>query len=282
MQQRHKDRRLYFSELANTSRNFYIDYVGKWNPVGTNTKVLEIGCGEGGNLLPFAEKGCSVTGVDINGRQIGNATLFFKENNQSGTFIASDFLLLPKPKSEEDMFDIVLVHDVLEHIEAPYKIQFLLHMKHFMRHDAIAFFAFPAWQMPFGGHQQICMHTMSKIPFIHLLPTRTYSFLLSKTGETASTAEELMSIKRSRMPIEKFEDIVKKAGMTVMHRTLWAINPHYHQKFGLQPLPVVWPFTTIRYLRNLYTTSAWFILKKQVPAEDHGKRRQAHPADRGM
>lgn len=210
MQQRHKDRRLYFKELANTSREFYIDYVEKWSPLGTNTKVLEIGCGEGGNLLPFAEKGCQVMGIDISQSQIKKASQFFKENNQTGKFIASDFLLVPKPESEEDMFDIILVHDVIEHIEAPHKMSFLQHMKHFMHHDAIAFFAFPAWQMPFGGHQQICLHAMSKIPYIHLLPTRAYLFLLSKTGEPESTIEELTSIKRSRMTIEGFEKTVKK------------------------------------------------------------------------
>lgn len=262
MQQRHKDRRLYFKELANTSRGFYIDYVEKWIPVDGKTKVLEIGCGEGGNLLPFAERGCQVTGIDINEQQISNAWQYFKENNQNGEFIVSDFLLVPIPETDEGKFDIVLVHDVIEHIETPYKIQFLLHLKNFMLHDAIVFFAFPAWQMPFGGHQQICRHAVSKMPFIHLLPMWAYRFLLSKTGEAESTIEELMSIKRSQMPIERFEKLIRETGMQVMHRTLWAINPHYHQKFGLRPLRVVWPFTDIRFLRNFYTTSVWYVLKK--------------------
>ena len=277
MQQRHKDRRLYFKELANTSREFYIDYVEKWSSLGTNTKVLEIGCGEGGNLLPFAEKGCQVMGIDISQSQIKKASQFFKENNQTGKFIASDFLLVPKPESEEDMFDIILVHDVIEHIEAPHKMSFLQHMKHFMHHDAIAFFAFPAWQMPFGGHQQICSHAMSKIPYIHLLPTRAYLFLLSKTGEPESTIKELTSIKRSRMTIERFEKTVKKTEMHVVHRTLWIINPHYHQKFGLKPLREIRPFTSIRHLRNFYTTSAWYILKKQVHPQQQGKQPAGSP-----
>ena len=113
MQQRHKDRSLYFKELADTSRKFYIDYVERWKPVGANTRVLEIGCGEGGNLLPFAERGCQVTGIDINERQIDNASLFFGENGREGKFIASDFLMVPEPKSEEDRFDVVLIHDDL-------------------------------------------------------------------------------------------------------------------------------------------------------------------------
>lgn len=261
MQQRYQDRRLYFRELANTSREFYIDYVEKWCPIDTNTRILEIGCGEGGNLLPFAEKGCKVTGIDISERQTKRASQFFNENNQIGMFITSDFLSVPIPRSEEERFDIILVHDVIEHIEPSNKMSFLSHIKHFMSHDSIAFFAFPAWQMPFGGHQQICTYTMSKLPFIHLLPTRAYRFLLSKTGEHQSTIEELMSIRRSRMTIEAFENMVEKAEMHVALRTLWFINPHYHQKFGLKPLREIWPFTAIKHLRNFYTTSAWYILK---------------------
>lgn len=263
MQQRHKDRRLYFRELANTSRKFYLDYVERWVPLNANTRVLEIGCGEGGNLLPFAEKGCHVTGIDIKEGQIDNALLFFKENNQEGEFIASDFLLVPKPTTEEERYDVVLVHDVIEHIEAPYKAQFFQLLKHFMRNDAIVFFAFPAWQMPFGGHQQICVHALSKVPFIHLLPTKLYRFLLTKTGQAEPIIEDLLSIKRSRMPIEKFEKLVRETEMQVLDRTLWFINPHYQQKFGLHPLREIWPLNKLVWIRNFYTTSAWYLLRKK-------------------
>ncbi|MCR5066028.1 MAG: methyltransferase domain-containing protein [Bacteroidales bacterium] len=260
MQQRHKDRRLYFNELADTSREFYINFVEKWIPLNAETKILEIGCGEGGNLLPFAESGCRVTGIDINEYQIENAKLFFKESKREGEFIASDFLLVPRPMTESDRFDIVLVHDVIEHIEAPNKKDFFTHLKHFMRCNAIVFFAFPAWQMPFGGHQQICVRSVPKIPFIHLLPTKLYSTLLTKAGESASTVNELISIKRSRISIEMFERLVKESGMQVQQRILWFINPHYQQKFHLRPIPEVWPFSRIWYVRNFYTTSAWYIL----------------------
>lgn len=54
MQKRHKDRQCYFNELANTSRSFYIDYVKQFISLSPSTHILEIGCGEGGNLLPFA------------------------------------------------------------------------------------------------------------------------------------------------------------------------------------------------------------------------------------
>ncbi len=55
MQERHLYRDLYFTELANTSRDFYIDYLNNHFPLKEGCKILEVGCGNGGNLLSFAE-----------------------------------------------------------------------------------------------------------------------------------------------------------------------------------------------------------------------------------
>lgn len=261
MQKRHTDRRLYFDELAATSREFYLDHVRSVTPVGQGTRVLEIGCGEGGNLLPFAEAGCHVTGIDIDNARIDNARKFFEEAGQQGHFIASDFLAVPVPASEGEAYDVVLVHDVIEHIEPPHKLSFLQLMRRFMKPTAVAFFGFPAWQMPFGGHQQICRSRLSKLPFIHMLPAAAYRTLLRRCGEPDNVVEEMLSIKRCKMPVERFERLAKEAGMQVERRTLWAINPHYKQKFHLRPLREVWPFDALPWLRNFYTTSAWYLLR---------------------
>ena len=63
MQKRHTNRERYFEEQAQTTRNYYIPYIKEYTGNLPN-KVLEVGCGEGGNLLPFAELGCDVIGID--------------------------------------------------------------------------------------------------------------------------------------------------------------------------------------------------------------------------
>ena len=168
MQERHINRDRYFEEQAQTTRKYYIPYIKRI--VGDlPEKVLEVGCGEGGNLLPFAESGCEIVGVDIASLRIEQARTFFARRNQRGTFIASDIFRL---KDQEKHFPLILVHDVIEHIND--KSQFLSGMKGYLSSGGVLFIAFPAWQMPFGGHQQIARgRVVSHLPFIHLLP-RTF------------------------------------------------------------------------------------------------------------
>ena len=133
----------------------------------------------------------------------------------------------------------------------------------YMKSDALAFIAFPAWQMPFGGHQQTCHGKLSKLPFIHLLPTGLYKRMLTAAAEPKATVDDLLSIKRSRMPVERFEKLSRRVELVVEKRILWLINPHYKQKFGLKPCREVWPFDRITWLRNFYSTSAWYFVRKR-------------------
>lgn len=262
MQQRHHNRLQYFQEQSNTSRDFYVSYVSRFISVTDDTRVLEIGCGEGGNLLPFARLGCSVTGIDIDSKRIQQAVQFFQLSGQKGRFLCHDFLTSPLPSSSEERYDLILVHDVIEHIAPQAKLAFLLHIQGFLRCGGIAFFGFPAWHNPFGGHQQISAGLASKLPFIHLLPNPLYKWMLQSSGTSLVLIKELMDIKRARMTIERFEGLSASAGFTVIDRVLWFINPHYKQKFNLRARKL-WPFiANLSYVRNYFTTSAFYVISK--------------------
>jgi ubiquinone/menaquinone biosynthesis C-methylase UbiE len=255
MQKRHKDRQQYFNELANTSREYYINYLSNFVSI-KNQKVLEIGCGEGGNLLPFAEIGCEVTGIDISVERIAQANSFFQSFNMDAKFYAIDFFEM-KCADETEKFDIILVHDVIEHIEQ--KDRFFNHIKQFLARNGVIFWGFPAWQMPFGGHQQICHNKIcSVLPFIHLFPKSVYRYILSIFNEPKSCMDELIYIKKCGISIEKFEKLMKKNEHTLIDRCLWLINPHYKQKFGLKPRKL-YALSQMKYIRNFFATSCFYV-----------------------
>ncbi len=257
MQKRQTNRELYFKELSITSKKYFIPYISKFKKIEEGMNILEIGCGDGGNLLPFAELGCNTTGVDISEGRIKDAVLFFKERQIKGDFIASDIFKL---KELEHNFDLIICHDVIEHIED--KVTFISNLPKYIKPGGIIFISFPAWQMPFGGHQQICKSKIiSHLPFIHLLPTFMYKTILKMSGENEGCIKELLSIKETKTPIELFEELVHKQQITVADKLLFFINPHYEIKFGLKPRKLPAIIAGIPYLRNFLTTSCFYILR---------------------
>lgn len=259
MQKRHLDRNSYFKELANTSREFYLPYLAQFNPLNASMNVLEVGCGEGGNLVPFAKLGCKVTGIDVAECRIKDAKAYFSDISNHATFTCCDFTECPTPCQDQEKYDVILLHDVIEHV--PTKVQFLTHIKGFLKPTGVLFVGFPAWQMPFGGHQQICRSKLcSHLPFIHLLPNSLYRLLLKACNEEMGIISELMSIKECRTSIELFERLIRKCGYSVTDQKLWFINPHYKQKFHLTPILLPHWIWRAKYVRNFFTTSCWYVL----------------------
>ncbi len=113
MQKRQLNRRQYFHELAKTSEKYFIPYVQQYRQVSKGMNVLEIGCGDGGNLLPFSRMNCNVVGIDLSEERIRDARVFFEENKAKGRFIASDIFQI---EEFQQQFDIIVCHDVIEHI----------------------------------------------------------------------------------------------------------------------------------------------------------------------
>lgn len=265
MEERRKNKRIYFNELAATSLKYILPYVSGFKDIGPGMDVMEIGCGEGGNLLPFARKGCRVFGVDLSEGKIRDAVQFFGEEGAEGNFVASDIFLM---KELEGRFSLILCHDVVEHISD--KEEFLRRMNDFLTPDGVIFMAFPAWQMPFGGHQQVCRsRILSRLPYFHLLPSSWYRRILEKGGEDPAAIKELMEIKQTGTTVELFERLSAKAGFTVADRRLYLINPHYEVKFGLKPRRLNRLMANIPCLRNFFATSCFYILKKNTTLQQN-------------
>ena len=259
MQERHKDRKQYFIEQGITTRKYVVPYISEFKSVTDKLRVLEIGCGEGGNLIPFLEIGCEVVGVDLNSKQIANARGFIKENYQDSKVTLLDQNIYELGTNEIGSFDIVMLRDVIEHI--PNQAKFFKHLKSFLKPDGVVFFGFPPWCMPFGGHQQVCKSKfLSKLPYFHLLPYPLYKFVLKIFGETNHKIESLIEIKDTGIGISKFQRLVKKENYTFLKKTFYLINPNYEVKFGLKKRVQFKVIQAIPYLRDFLTTCVYCVI----------------------
>lgn len=138
MQERHVDGERYFKELAYSTEKYLLPFMEGVRKVVPGMKVLEIGCGVGGNLLPFVERGCRVTGVDLGKERIAQAARLLDPVRYPGVeLIAADIFTVAHLKGS---FDLILVHDVIEHI--PDKVRFFELIKEFLRPGGIIFWVF--------------------------------------------------------------------------------------------------------------------------------------------
>jgi SAM-dependent methyltransferase len=259
MQQRHINRNQYFSEQIYTTKVHVIPYIEESMEITSDTTVLEIGCGEGGNLLPFLDMGCRVYGVDLNRGKIKKALKFFADHDEAykATFICEDIYKL----SLDDLpaVDLIIMRDVIEHI--PNQAKFLAFVKRFLNPGGKIFFGFPPWQMPFGGHQQTCKNKiLAHLPWFHLLPRFMYAGLLRAFGEDDKKLISLMEIRDTRISIERFRAIIQEHNYVVDRETLWLFNPNYEVKFNLKPKKQSPLIAGLPWFRNFLTTCCYCLV----------------------
>lgn len=260
MYERHSDRKRYFREQAEVTRKHVIPYISEYIDLDAGSRVLEVGCGEGGNLIPFVEMGCDTVGIDLGLERIELAQQFFSEHSFDNTprFICSDIY---KMTEEIGTFDIIILRDVIEHI--PDQAYFMDFVKRYMNDTSVIFFNFPPWYNPFGGHQQICdSRFLSRLPYYHIFPKFIYRGILKLGGESKEKITTLMEIKETGISIERFSRCVKAGSFKIISSTPYFINPGYEVKFKMKPRRLCRPLAVIPFLRNFWATGYYCIISK--------------------
>ena len=259
----HADPQVRFAQQVDNARAYVLPFISKGILLHAGLRILDIGCGDGGVLLPFLELGCRTTGIELDEQKSAFAQSFLAEYIDKGQAeiinrnIYDEQALL----DYREQFDIILLKDVIEHI--PDQEKFIPYMKQFLKPGGMVYFGFPPWQMPHGGHQQVCRNKfLSVLPYFHLLPAGIYAAILKIFGEYPSTIKELLEIKTTGISIERFERLAKAGGYNIIARTHYLINPIYRFKFGWKPREQ-WGFITrFPYLRNFLTTCVYYLIRK--------------------
>jgi SAM-dependent methyltransferase len=261
MQERHKQRDRYFAEQSFTTGNFVIPFLREHFTPAEGSIVLEIGCGEGGNLKPFLDKGCTVTGIDILQGKIDNAKRFFADHPNKANLELLAMDIYEAGPEHSGKYDLIIMRDVLEHIHD--HVRFMAFVSSLLKPGGLFFLGFPPWQNPFGGHQQMChSKILSKLPYVHLLPGKMYPWLLRLANEPGGRIADLLEIRHTRITIEKFKKLVKTGDYEVLKEVFWFINPNYKIKFGLKPRKQSVVISTIPWVRNFFITTCYYILRR--------------------
>jgi len=187
----HDNRELYFQYQRDVTAEYIIPFIEKDFALSQKSRVLEIGCGEGGVLKAFTDRGCHATGVDLNLQKLNLARSLMQTELSNGQidFIHKNIYDAEFKVRFKAKFDLIILKDAIEHIPEQEKLLSYLHT--FLASGGVVFFAFPPWYMPFGGHQQMCRSFLKKTPYFHLLPTFLYRAILKAAGEEQGSINSL-------------------------------------------------------------------------------------------
>lgn len=261
----HEDRKRYFDMQLLNAEKYLLPFIEQVFTISPGMRVLEIGCGEGGVLKAFLNKGCTGVGVELEEGRAQNGAVWLAEDIEAKrlSFVVRDIYDVA-PEELGGRFDIIVLKDVIEHIHNQPKLIGWLHL--FLKTKGVVFFGFPPWQMPFGGHQQMCRNKkLSKLPYFHLLPRPLYRKVLSLGGEPIIDA--LMEVRDTRISIEDFESMAKRNGYTIVHRLHYLVNPIYEWKFGWKPKEQFRIISRIPFVRNYLTTCVYYLIQPVTKRE---------------
>lgn len=129
-----KDSNIYDTEIDNTDKNTI--YSKEIELIGFNKKVLEFGCSTGYVSSILKQRGCRVTGIEID----ENAAKKAREYCEKVIVGDVDTIDLDK-ELKEKKFDVILFGDILEHLKDTKKI--LIKSKDFLTKDGYSVLSIP-------------------------------------------------------------------------------------------------------------------------------------------
>jgi len=262
----HQDTDRYFKIQTEVTDEFVIPFLLDYCPdiKWEEMNVLEVGCGEAGALMAFLQRGARGVGVELTKARAEKAISYLHKfvKNERAQIINSNIYANLISEKFANAFDFIVLKDVIEHI--PDQLRLLNTLRTFLKVNGKMFIAFPPWQMPFGGHQQICKSKiLATLPYIHLLPKKLYKALMALFGEHEGIVNEMLELKETGISIEKFERLSHRTNLSIAAKRHYLINPIYKWKFGLQPKEQFGMISAVPYVRNFLTTGVYYILKNK-------------------
>lgn len=241
---------------------FLIPTLTDWSITLQGKRLLEVGCGDGGCAAEFHRAGCLVTAVDIDDRLVNIASALNREEGlKIGTYVG-DVCDPNCGGMDEGPFDIVVLRDVVEHLEE--LVTAFRNISARLTSDGVIFVVFPPYYSPYGAHQQILPRKTigfvpyNKLPYIQLLPDKLFHAI---TKGDAKPNHEVARLRKIRLTIRKFERHTHSAGLTISRDKFYLSRPTYSLRYGV-PVVGASVLGRIPLLREILVTAGYYLLRK--------------------
>ncbi len=235
------DRPAYYDYQKNIGDYYLENYV---KPFVDGKKILDIGCAEGGVLEAFEKDGFDCTGLEYSEHRIEYAK---EASSKKIKFIQGDI----ETNKLENKFDVVLMLDVIEHLEK--KREALKNIKQAFLPGGICIVSFPPFRSAFGGHQQAMSSFLQFIPFLHLLPEKVYLWLLEHIEK--KNVESFFRNYKTGITIKQFEKMISQLGFNVKNKIFYFVRPRQAFRFGIKIRK-----NKLKIFRDYFSSGAIYIL----------------------
>ncbi len=198
----------------------------------TGLDVGDFGAHEGGMLDGLRDSGLFASGIGLELSEDVVASSPFVADDRFRLEVADVTARAP----DAPTFDLVLMHDVLEHI--PDYEGAVASVARALRPGGHLFVTFPPYYSYFGGHQHHARGFVRHVPFLHLLPRPVFFRLVRPPPSEYMSAdadfEDILSVRATKLTLRRAERAFARARLEIVDRELFLMRPEYTVRYGVK------------------------------------------------
>lgn len=219
-------------------------------------KVADFGCHAGGTIAVLRESEVDAAlGVEINAAVVEASPLV---QDECFRIVVGDLTALDDAAAS---FDLVLLHDVLEHVVDCDSVLDIVRRS--LRPGGRAFVSFPPYWAAFGGHQFLASGPARHVPYVHYLPDSVFRRLIRPSDNEymsgSDSLDDIISVRRTRLSLDRAERAFARAGLVPVDRELFVLRPEFKIRYGL-PIMAAGALGRVRGVREVLVNGAFYLL----------------------
>ncbi len=221
-------------------------------------RVADLGCHHSGILDALREDDRVREGVGFE---------LSEELVRSSPFVADDRFRLRQGDAlalgeTGEPFDLVLLCEVLEHI--PRFGDVLTLGSAAARSRRLRLRLVPTVPLALRGAPQLASNVLRFLPYVHYLPERAVLPLMHVEDNAymsrAQALEDLTSVRRTRLTIGRFEQVISRTALRRVARSFYLLRPEYRVRYGT-PVIELRGLGRVPGVRELLVMGAYYLLQ---------------------